>query len=270
MVWDLTGVYGPQPENEKMNFVAELRHIRNLMKPEWLILGDFNMIRRAREKNKGTINRRLMRQFNHTIDYLQLLELDLNGKLYTWSNEQDAPTMSRIDRFLATTEWHDFFPQADLQAIGSMTSDHCPLVMQGMAAFSFYKGFRFEAFWTKIDGFNEVVQQAWTSSVRSSDAVLRLHVKMTRTAKALLIWRWKTVGNFNVQLAIIQTVLTLLEKAQESRQLSGDELEFRRSLKMKILGLVAIQKARARQHSRLIWMRLGDANTNFFSQHGKS
>jgi hypothetical protein len=70
-----------------------------------------------------------------------------------------------------------------------MTSDHCPLVMQGMAAFSFYKGFRFEAFWTKIDGFNEMVQQAWTSSVRSSDAILRLHVKMTRTAKALLIWR---------------------------------------------------------------------------------
>jgi hypothetical protein len=104
MVWDLTGVYGPQHENEKMNFLAELRHIRNLMKPEWLILGDFNMIRRAREKNKGTINRRLMRQFNHTIDYLQLLELDLNGKLCTWSNEQDAPTMSRIDRFLATTE----------------------------------------------------------------------------------------------------------------------------------------------------------------------
>jgi hypothetical protein len=64
-----------------------------------------------------------------------------------------------------------------------------------------------------------------------------------------------------VQLAIIQTVLTLLEKAQESRHLSGDKLEFRRSLKMKILGLVTVQKARARQHSRLVWMRLGDANT---------
>ena len=52
VVWDLTGVYGLQPENEKMIFLAELRHIRNLMKPEWLVLGDFNMIRRAREKTK--------------------------------------------------------------------------------------------------------------------------------------------------------------------------------------------------------------------------
>jgi hypothetical protein len=71
-----------------------------------------------------------------------------------------------------------------------------------------------------------------------------------------------------VQLAINQTVLTLLEKAQESRQLSGDELEFRRRLEMKILGLVAVQKARARQHSRLAWMRLGDAK-QFFSLDGK-
>jgi hypothetical protein len=92
-----------------------------------------------------------------------------------------------------------------------------------------YRGFRFKAFWTKIDGFNEVVQQAWTSSVNSLDAILWLHVKMARTAKALKIWSRKTVGNFKVQLAIIQTVLTFLEKAQESRQLSGDELEFRRS-----------------------------------------
>jgi hypothetical protein len=101
-------------KNEKMSFLAELRHIRNMMKPEWLILGDFNMIRRIREKNKGSINRRAMRQFNHTIDYLQLLELDLNGKLFTWTYEQDDPTMSRINIFLATTEWHDIFPQADL------------------------------------------------------------------------------------------------------------------------------------------------------------
>jgi exonuclease III len=110
VAWDLTGVYGPQHENEKMTFLTELRNIRHMMKPEWLILGDFNMIRRAREKNKGSINRRVIRQFNHTIDYLQLLEIELNGKLFTWSNERDDPTMSRIDRFLATTEWHDTFP----------------------------------------------------------------------------------------------------------------------------------------------------------------
>jgi exonuclease III len=144
--WDLTGVYGPQNENEKLAFLSELRNIQSLMRPEWAILGDFNMIRRKNEKNKGPINSRLMRLFNNSIDSLQLMELDLHGRLFTWSNEQNDPTMSRIDRFLATTEWHDLYPTADLQAFCTLTSDHCPLIMQGYSSYDFYKGFRFESF----------------------------------------------------------------------------------------------------------------------------
>jgi hypothetical protein len=38
-------------------------------------------------------------------------------------------------------------------------------------------------------------------------------------------------------MAIIQIVLTLMEKAQECRCLSSDELDFRRRLKTKILAV---------------------------------
>ena len=96
-VWDLTGVYGPQLENEKMIFLSELRYIQSIVRPEWILLGDFNMIRRAREKNKGSINRRVMRQFNNTIDDLHLLEFELTDRAFTWSNEQMSPTMTRIE-----------------------------------------------------------------------------------------------------------------------------------------------------------------------------
>jgi exonuclease III len=52
VVWDLTVVYGPQQENEKIIFLSEPCTISNLMRPEWLILGDFNMIRRVRKKTR--------------------------------------------------------------------------------------------------------------------------------------------------------------------------------------------------------------------------
>jgi exonuclease III len=263
-VWDLMGVYLPQLDNEKMIFLSELRNIQTMVRPEWVLLGEFNMIRRAREKNKGSINRRVMRQFNSIIDDLYLLELDLTDRAFTWSNEQVDPTMTRIDRFFATTEWHDLYPSADLHSMCTMTSDHCPLLMQGHSSVNFYRGFRFESFWPQIEGFNEVVHQAWNSTVNTDDAILRLHVKMTCSAKALLAWRRNTVGNFKVQMAIIQIILTLLEKAQEIRQLSSEELEFRRTLKIKILDIASAQRSCARQHSRLTWMRLGDANTKFF------
>jgi hypothetical protein len=58
-----------------------------------------------------------------------------------------------------------------------------------------------------------------------------------------------------------------LEKAQESRQLSQEEQEFKKYLKNKSLGMAAVQKARARQHSRLTWLPKGDTNTRFFQLH---
>jgi hypothetical protein len=93
---------------------------------------------------------------------------------------------------------------------------------------------------------------------------------MVRMARALKAWRRRTVGNIKVQLAIIQIVLTMLEKAQANRGLSSDELDFRRRLKIKILGLAGIQISNARQHSRQTWVWFGDANTNFFSLDGQS
>lgn len=58
-----------------------------------------------------------------------------------------------------------------------------------------------------------------------------------------------------------------LERAQESRPLSTEEVDFKKYLKSKAVGIAAIQKARARQHSRLTWMRKGDTNTKFFHLH---
>lgn len=62
-----------------------------------------------------------------------------------------------------------------------------------------------------------------------------------------------------------------MERAQEeSRSLTPAELEFKRYLKLKALGIAVIQKARARQHSRLTWIRKGDTNTRFFQLHANA
>jgi hypothetical protein len=55
-----------------------------------------------------------------------------------------------------------------------------------------------------------------------------------------------------------------LETSQEARTLSNAELELIHSLKTRILGLAAVEKSRARQKSRVIWLKKEDANTNFF------
>ena len=61
--WAITGVYGPQEDNLKVQFMQELRWIKPLVQEKWMILGDFNLICRTEEKNNPNINLRLMGLF---------------------------------------------------------------------------------------------------------------------------------------------------------------------------------------------------------------
>jgi exosome complex RNA-binding protein Rrp4 len=91
-----------------------------------------------------------------------------------------------------------------------------------------------------------------------------MHVKLLRLARALKVWRRAHFSNWKIQMAIVQVVLLELEKAQERRSLTTEELEFRKLLKAKLVGMAAVQKAKARQHSRLTWIKDGDSNTRLF------
>jgi len=42
--------------------------------------------------------------FNSLIHFYELRELNMNGGMFTWSNNQDAPTLVKLDRILVTKE----------------------------------------------------------------------------------------------------------------------------------------------------------------------
>lgn len=56
----------------------------------------------------------------------------------------------------------------------------------------------------------------------------------------------------------------MLDIAQEARQLSNDETTLRQDLKLRILGLAALERCRRRQASRINPIKAGDACTRFF------
>jgi hypothetical protein len=60
-----------------------------------------------------------------------------------------------------------------------------------------------------------------------------------------------------------ETILAL-DLAEESRVLLPHERELRKSLKMRTLGLASLARAIARQRSRVLFLKEGDANTRFF------
>jgi exonuclease III len=145
IIWAVTGVYGPQDTNEKELFLDEIKGLKTRAKKEWLILGDFNLIYKVEDKSGNRLNRRLMTRFKETLDNAQLMEVDLRGRAYTWSNEQNDPTFTRIDRFFGSPEWHILFPNIHLQALSTSGSDHAPLLLTGDVTRQNYSRFRFES-----------------------------------------------------------------------------------------------------------------------------
>jgi exonuclease III len=78
--WAFTGAYGPQLKVDKIAFLEELRVLCQHIQGEWLVIGDFNLILRAEDKNNTRVNRRFMGQFWSLLDDIELKELLLQGK----------------------------------------------------------------------------------------------------------------------------------------------------------------------------------------------
>ena len=48
--------------------------------------------------------------FNTIIESLDLREIELSGRKFTWANALPNPTFENLDRVLASVEWEQKFP----------------------------------------------------------------------------------------------------------------------------------------------------------------
>jgi hypothetical protein len=79
-------------------FLDELRSLQPLWDDPWLLCDDFNLLYKSSDKSNSRLNRRLMGKFRRFLQDMEQSELHLHDRLFTWSNEQVHPTLSRIDR----------------------------------------------------------------------------------------------------------------------------------------------------------------------------
>jgi hypothetical protein len=91
-------------------FLEELEAIRDDCTGPWAITSDFNLILNPTDKSNARPNRRSMARFRRTVNTLELRDIHLHGRRYTWSNERERererenPTLVRLDRVLVTVD----------------------------------------------------------------------------------------------------------------------------------------------------------------------
>ena len=117
-------MYGPQDDQEKVMFLQELRSIRTVCNGPWLVVGDFNIILHAIDKNNSNLNRPMMHRFRRLIEDVALKEIPLNGRRFTWSNQREALVLVKLNRVFCSVDWEMIFPNVLLQSSASIDSDH--------------------------------------------------------------------------------------------------------------------------------------------------
>lgn len=262
--WSISVVYGPQQDAEKIVFLSELQEVEQSISSPWLLLGDFNLIYEASDKNNNRLNRGMMQRFKSTLDRLGIKELPLSGRKLTWSQECSNPTQTKIDRAFCCLESDILFDSAQMSALSTSCSDHAPLFITGCVEREQNNSFRFESYWLKFPDFLQITEDSWNRPIQTSNPFVRLHLKLKRLARDLRRWKATKIGDIRLQLIIANEVVYQLDVAQEERTLSDAEQSLRKSLKSRILGLAAIERTRLRQRARITWLKLGDVNSKFF------
>jgi endonuclease/exonuclease/phosphatase family metal-dependent hydrolase len=92
----------------------------------WIFLGDFNFYISLENRNKpgGNLTDTLI--FNDAIDHLDLIELPLKGRAYTWSNMKTEPLLEQLDWFFTSPNWTLQYPNTEVLPLAKITSDHIP------------------------------------------------------------------------------------------------------------------------------------------------
>lgn len=98
----------------------------------WCVTGDFNSIRTTEERvslDRSNMLRGEMNQFNEFISQMEVVDIPLIGRAYTWY-KPNGRVKSRLDRFLVSRDWLLQWPGSIQITLKRSISNHCPVKLQ--------------------------------------------------------------------------------------------------------------------------------------------
>ncbi|XP_028062050.1 uncharacterized protein LOC114265429 [Camellia sinensis] len=118
-------IYAPNEDLNRRRLWGILSNLKTIFSDLWCLGGDFNEVKNICER-KGYIRRdRGMEEFGTFISNLELVDIPMLGRQYTWGNSQ---SWSRIDRFLVNPEWLEWH-RYKVWGLPRLFSDHSPILL---------------------------------------------------------------------------------------------------------------------------------------------
>ena len=120
----VSNIYGPSQPAQKLPFITWLMNLDTDSYQNWVLGGDFNLIRSPENRNKPGGDLGEMNLFNEMISDLDHVEIPFSGRNYTWSNMQSDPLLVKLDWVFTCSNWTSSFPATFVQPLSRPTSDN--------------------------------------------------------------------------------------------------------------------------------------------------
>ncbi|KAL8115005.1 hypothetical protein AgCh_021723 [Apium graveolens] len=258
-MWRYTGYYGFPERGRRTEAWDMLRQLERDSLLPWCIIGDFNDLMTADEKEGGHIHpRALLNGFSEAINDCALIDLGYKGDKFTWERFRgtDKWVVERLDRGFANKEWTELFSNAEVRVHEVSTSDHMPLCLQLNRKVYMPKGrrFRFENMWVQEKECRNIVHECWHNGGEHD-----LLSKLARCCQRLEEWGGGLIKNLKSKLAFYRKEM---QRLKSRRDRGGVSLY--NEARWNYLRLLEKQEVFWSQRAKQYWLRNGDNNTRFF------
>ncbi|XP_039684948.1 uncharacterized protein [Medicago truncatula] len=260
-ITNCTCIYASPNPSLRPTLWSHLVNINHIIDGPWMLIGDFNETLLPSDQRGGVYHHNRAASFSNFMTACNLLDLTTTGGRFTWHKNNNGIRIlsKKLDRGLANIDWRIAFPEAFVEVLCRLHSDHNPLLLRfgGLPLSRGPRPFRFEAAWIDHKDYEELVKNSWRHSHHNISTALNKFKENSTT------FNFEIFGNIFQRKKHIEKRLKGIQNYLErvdSRRHSILEKE----LQQEYNHILHQEEMLWYQKSREKWIKFGDKNNAFF------
>jgi hypothetical protein len=130
--WLLTGMYASPIYTKRLKLWQHLISLNASFDGPWMIIDDFNEIILPSDQRGGNFSQNKENVLLRVMDDCHFVDIATTGNKYTWARNcvGQRRIFKKLDRGIANLPWQLAFPEAYVEVLRRLHSDHHPLLLR--------------------------------------------------------------------------------------------------------------------------------------------